>query len=281
MARWSVNLFGAPRLINSNGVCIPAPLPLLLLIGFLTTKRDLRADRSIIITAIWPEREEEKSRRCLATTLWRSKTQSKKETSPILIDGDTLALSPETWVDTLAFDALLQKKTLTSNDQIKALRDATQSYHGPFLDGQNPDWAAAERERLRCAQIDALLLLAQIEAEKGEWLAVIEATRKICALEPLREDSHRLLMTAYYETGNRGLALKQFQSCRQILQTELQIDPMPITIGLINKIYGREIEKHQKEPSTLHDPNMRNTLLAGRNALRSVLNNLDQVIANF
>jgi DNA-binding SARP family transcriptional activator len=280
MARWSVNLFGVPRLINSNGVSIPAPLPLLLLIGFLTTKRDLRADRSIVITAIWPEREEEKSRHCLATTLWRSKAQSKKETSPILIDGDTLTLSQETWVDTLAFDALLQKKAPTSNAQIEALRDATQSYHGPFLDGQSSDWIAAERERLRCAQIDALLLIAQIAAEKGDWLSVIEATRKICALEPLREDSHRLLMTAYNETGNRGLALKQFQTCRQVLQSELQIGPMPITIDLINAIYGSEIEKYQKELSKLPDQNIRNTLLAGRNALRSALNNLDQVIAN-
>ena len=53
----------------------------------------------------------------------------------------------------------------------------------------------------------------------------IAAARQLTALDPLREDGHRLLMRLLAASGNRSAALKQHERCMQILRDELGIAP--------------------------------------------------------
>jgi DNA-binding SARP family transcriptional activator len=278
MAKWSAYLFGTPRLQAPGGKVLAVPMPLLTLIGYLATRRERHACRSAVIAALWPEREEEKARHCLATTLWRLKSLAGTKRMPIQAEGDFLTLVPNLWVDSLMFEARLARAKTSDLGALKHLHLATRRYHSSFLDGQFADWILLERERLRCAQIDALLRLACIETEKRNWTAVIASAQQACSMEPLREDAHRLLMTAFAETGNRGLAFKQFQSCKKTLAAELQVEPMPQTIALAKRLMGADENAPASAPLVAMTPCARSMLAESRAAFALALTAFDRAI---
>ena len=77
----------------------------------------------------------------------------------------------------------------------------------------------------------------------------IAAARHITALDPLREEGHRLLMRLLASSGNRSAALKQHERCVQILRDELGIAPDAETERLAEAIRaGRSMAP---EPSEL------------------------------
>jgi DNA-binding SARP family transcriptional activator len=47
---------------------------------------------------------------------------------------------------------------------------------------------------------------------------------------------HRALMRCYCGMGNRSAALKQFQTCAQLLHNELNVPPAPDTVALYEQI---------------------------------------------
>jgi DNA-binding SARP family transcriptional activator len=77
-------------------------------------------------------------------------------------------------------------------------------YRGPLLDGVRvtapafEDWLASERARLHELALDALRRLAttQVRSRKVDQAAQT-------ALDPLQEDTHRLLMRLYVQQGRR------------------------------------------------------------------------------
>jgi DNA-binding SARP family transcriptional activator len=54
--------------------------------------------------------------------------------------------------------------------------------------------------------------------------------------DPLREDVHREVMRLYVGAGQRTLALRQYELCREILARELAIEPMEETRTLYTEI---------------------------------------------
>ncbi len=55
--------------------------------------------------------------------------------------------------------------------------------------------------------------------------ARVQAAERLVALDPLRESSQRILMQAYCDAGDNGLALKQYERCREHLRRELNAEP--------------------------------------------------------
>jgi DNA-binding SARP family transcriptional activator len=63
--------------------------------------------------------------------------------------------------------------------------------------------------------------------------------------DPLREEVHRALMQCYWKMGRRSSAVGQFQRCARLLQSELQILPMPETISLYRQIIEERLYELQ------------------------------------
>jgi TolB-like protein/Tfp pilus assembly protein PilF len=68
------------------------------------------------------------------------------------------------------------------------------------------------------------------EEKVNERIAVAS---QLLRADPLAEPVHQALIRLYMETGQTSAALKQFQSCRDILRQELDIDPSPETHRLV------------------------------------------------
>ncbi len=280
MGRWAARLFGPPVLSAAHGNPVSTSPSLLTLIAYLATARDGRACRTSIIAALWPDREEAKARHCLATMLWRLKGQVGTRSQPILADGDALYLDAQTWVDTLAFETRLRKVRASGNVDLHNLAAAIRYCRGAFLDGQFAEWVLLERERLRCLHIDALVQLATLLGERERWQDAIHPAHLACALEPLRESAQRLLMMAYARTGNRGLALRQYRHCVQVLADELGVSPMASTVALAQEIAGRGARwdiLHPPPAVTAASP-LKSALLESRAGIISALASFDHAL---
>jgi DNA-binding SARP family transcriptional activator len=144
--------------------------------------------------------------------------------------GYALRAKPET-VDAWRFEAAVaaSAQLLAGGKAAEArilLDDVLALWRGPaYAEFAEQDWARGEVARLR-----ELRLLA-VERRAGAALASGQAAESVPELEaqvaghPLREDGWRLLALALYRTGRQGDALATLRRAREILRTELGVDP--------------------------------------------------------
>jgi DNA-binding SARP family transcriptional activator len=109
-------------------------------------------------------------------------------------------------------------------------------YGGEFLPQVDDDWALLERQRLRTLYLDSLYQLTAAYAYLNDFARATTYGRRLSAVEPLREDVHRILMRAYVAMGNRGKAIEQYRICQGELGSELGVQPMPETQALFREI---------------------------------------------
>ncbi|MFI7499202.1 BTAD domain-containing putative transcriptional regulator [Streptomyces sp. NPDC049687] len=88
-------------------------------------------------------------------------------------------------------------------------------------------FAMRERTRLDGALQDAKELQAAILVQQGETEPAIGVAEGLVLKAPLRETSWALLMRALYAAGRPVEALRQYERFRDMLATELGLDPSP------------------------------------------------------
>jgi DNA-binding SARP family transcriptional activator len=278
VARWILSVLGSTSVAFSGTGRAAVPAASWSLIGFLLCQPGMRASRGQVATLLWPDNDEQASRHRLATLLWRLKRSLAGHERLVDIADETLRLHQQVWIDAHAFSrratrALDPAAMLSRQNRVHLLRQSLRLYQGPFLQGIYQDWALLERERLECLRLDALHALAQSEAEAQNWDEAVEAARLLCALEPLREDGHRILMQGYSAIGNRALALRQYRTCAELLASELGVEPMPQTKALEALLSGRATSSRPA-----HKP-LEDALVAARASLADTIGAIDAALA--
>jgi DNA-binding SARP family transcriptional activator len=102
-------------------------------------------------------------------------------------------------------------------------------YAGDLVEGLGHDCFAAERERLSDAFEDALALAAQLRLADGDVGGARDAAEQLLARDPLREEAHAALIAVFGQTGTRSQVARQYRRLRDILERELDVDPLPET----------------------------------------------------
>jgi len=185
---------------------------------------------------LWPDVGDLQARQSLRQAL-AGLRRSISNTGALVVDADTVAVDPSRIdVDAPRFERLVAEGSQARLEQAAVL------YRGDLLDGfqvKSPtfeDWLVAERERLRELARQALAKLLGHQTRTGAAEAAIHTARRLLALDPLREDVHRALMRLYIAQGQRGPALREYQSCVGILRRELGVEPEPATKRLYQEI---------------------------------------------
>ncbi len=106
----------------------------------------------------------------------------------------------------------------------------------PFLVGADGPWAARRREQLREIRLRALDCLAQAWLQHGDANQAARDAEEALRIDPFREPTHRLLLRALAEGGNRAGALQAFERFRTALAEELGVDPAAETEALYVEI---------------------------------------------
>jgi DNA-binding SARP family transcriptional activator/predicted ATPase len=202
--------------------------------------------RAALASMLWPEYSQQKAYAYLRRTLWEIRNILGAEWLDTDRDEVRLHEDVNIQLDVAEFlshlDAINQHKHLTNTlcqECIIHLRTATLLYRGDFMAGFSlrdsvhfDDWQFFQQEALRRDYAEALQKLATLYYQQDLYRDALSVARRWLALDTFNEEAHRLLMKIYVQDGQRHSALRQFQECRGILKTELDIEPEPATIRL-------------------------------------------------
>ncbi len=159
------------------------------------------------------------------------------------------------WIDVAEFEASVARMSggLSGSYSFEALEKAAALYQGDFMtavfvDGA-PDfesWRRVEREHYRLRLLDALEKLSQAYEGRLALENAVRTLRRLLTIEPWREAAHRQLMLLLARQGNYAAALAQFEQCRRLLVEELNVEPMPETVSLYERV--RAARKLSRKP---------------------------------
>ena len=142
----------------------------------------------------------------------------------------------------------LENKTVTTSTQ--QLWEVISLYQEDFLAGwyvrrapEFEEWLLMEREQLRRLVVRGLASLAERCLNEHNEAIGLQAVERLLQLEPWLETAHQQRMHLLARMGQRGAALTQYETCRQILADEFGIEPMPETIRLSELIKSGEFRE--------------------------------------
>lgn len=212
------------------------------LLAYLALEADRPHTRAHLCGLLWPDKPDDAALQNLSQTLRRlrealgeqpgapSALRSSRQSIQWGADGDV-------WLDAATFARLA-----TSTDMAD-LGQAAELYRGELLPGFGlpaceafDEWLLLTRERFARLAVAALETLAHGRMAAGQHSAAAESAWRLIALNPLREESHRLLMRALAGSGDRAAALAAYERCRQALRAELDVEPDPLTDAVAEQI---------------------------------------------
>jgi predicted ATPase/DNA-binding SARP family transcriptional activator len=256
--RLALHLLGPPQLtIDKTSISFNRRKSLALM-AYLSMERDQHR-RESLSSLLWPDTDQSNAFKNLRQVLWE--IQQILGDGWLVADRETVCLDDhaDVWLDVREFNSLISQSN--SQDDItlrrSLLADAAHLYRHHFLAGfslkdAHPfnDWAFAESEGLRNKLANVLRRLSEDYLALGQSREAIPHARRLVSLDPLDESAHRQLMEVYLQAGQHTAALKQYQTCEQILRKELNLDPQPETRELYKKIRKGEIMPVPVEEST-------------------------------
>ncbi len=283
MSRLEVHLFGTLMVhLNGNALHFSITPILRRLFSYLLLNHRQTYPRHVLIENIWENHEEIRARQCLNSALWRLRNLFEIDGTPrgtyiITTTADEVGFNWECnhFIDLMEFERnartyLRIPFQSLNKEQVHCLEKTLNLYKGDLLPGLFDEWVIRERERMRYLYLSALSQLMMYHIKEGQYQKSLECGQTILQLDPLREDIHRNMMRVYSETGQRALAIRQYESCRDFIRRELGITPMPETETLYTVIAQNN---HNNEESS--DP------LSDESYIAAALSNVNHALQLF
>lgn len=191
-------------------------------------------DRNAISGALWPDASEEHAHASLRSALSRLNETTR---TVIRVTSQEVQLAAGVVVD-LRDARLLAHRLMNPGFSIeKDLNDrAIAVLSVDLLPDWYDDWAVAESEEWRQLRLHALDALAERLTAARQFGDAISAALAAVRAEPLRETAHAVLIRVYLAEGNRAEALAAYSNYREMLRSELGLDPTSHIHDLIRDI---------------------------------------------
>ena len=246
MPRFTVRVFGRPSVAYDD-----RPLDLSpganLLCAYLALAPPEGRPRDVAARHLFGEDGSEPARRRLNTAIWRLRRSVRSHTGFDLVRASdqraAVSLDPAVAVTTdatqfadLVLPVLRVPPTAVEAAGAKQLEAAVALHRGRLVESCDDEWVLADRYRIEQLYVNALDYLLQYHGNRRDLGSVSRYGDLALELEPLREDVHRHLMTAYASVGRIDLVERQFERCRRVLIEELGTDPLPETVVLYSRL---------------------------------------------
>jgi DNA-binding SARP family transcriptional activator/predicted ATPase/Flp pilus assembly protein TadD len=218
------------------------------LLAYLAVESGQAHRRDTLAALLWPDYPHETALRNLRQAIYRLRL-SLQEIAPSLPDRllvqtrRTIALNPEAlFLDTAQFARQIQAAK-TSLEPIPLLTKIVNLYRGELLKGfyisdayAFDEWVSIQRELFQQQALDALSRLVTLHEADGNAEAVLATAQSVLALDSWHEKTHRQIMRAHLEQGNRPQAITQYNKLRAALRDDLGVEPDPATMMLYKQI---------------------------------------------
>jgi DNA-binding SARP family transcriptional activator len=161
-------------------------------------------------------------------------------------------------------DTTVDLYTLLGLEAEERWGEAAELLGGEFLEGlyldANPEfenWLLGERERWRGRAEGILQHVIEGHWRRGRYTDALHHAQRLLQLAPWNEQTHANLMRLLAWTGQRGAALRQFETCQQTLWKELGVQPSGETIALCQQIQAGKLDLPLQLPAFLTDEKAR------------------------
>ena len=136
--------------------------------------------------------------------------------------GATLSIDTRVWIDLR--EAIAGAGEVLREDGPPVELDPS-LLSADLLPGWYDDWVVLEQERLRQLRLHALEALCSRLRTAGRYAEAIDVGLTAVAADPLRESSHRALIEVHIAEGNRSETLREYARYRDLLRSELGLEP--------------------------------------------------------
>ncbi len=110
-----------------------------------------------------------------------------------------------------------------------ALEASALLYRGDLLPSCYDDWIVPARETLRQKSITALERLIELQEQQHDYRKALSHAQHLLRQDPLHEATYRHLMRLHALSGDRAGVVRVYNTCVQVLQRELSVQPSPGT----------------------------------------------------
>ena len=245
MAQLEILLFGPPRFIRDGQPLKTRGRKLVALAAYLAVTGQAHS-RDALAALFWPDYDSAGAKANLRREL--SRLNALLGADQLTIDRDQVAVAPE--ADFRLDVARFQATVAACRDHghppdepcprcLPLLNEAVALYTDDLLAGftlaDAPDfdeWHFFQAEGLRRALATVLTCLARGYTAQGDFAAAIPHARRLLTLDPLHEPAHQQLMQLYAWAGQDAAALRQYEECARLLQSELGAAPAAATTDL-------------------------------------------------
>lgn len=178
--------------------------------------------RTFIAGSLWGDSTDLRAAGSLRSALWRIPEPTE---SIISLSSDHLAIAPEVRIDLREGEALA-RTVLDDAIDLTLTADAPEEVlTADLLPDWTEEWVLLERERYHQLRLRALEALCVRLTAAGRPGQAVQAGVAAVQGEPLRESARTALIAAHLAEQNTAAALREFESYRQLLRDELDLEP--------------------------------------------------------
>jgi TolB-like protein/DNA-binding SARP family transcriptional activator len=234
-----IHLVGAMRAVGLGGAdFLPRGRKTRGLLAYLCLARGERVSRNRLGGLLWDRSAEAQARTSLRQSLSELNSIVNRHVPGFVeIGRDSVRIDVgKCWVDALAIfgasaDATTDTGTLVQPYSERLLED---------LDGITPSfdqWLAAERTRFEdCVRKILEAELHRLTEQNAAPEVRAAAARRLVNFEPTHEGAVRSLMKAFAQLGDRAQAIREFERCRQVLRSVLDMPPSKETTAVYEAV---------------------------------------------
>ncbi len=201
----------------------------------------------------WPDSAARSNLRYALADLRKTIRDQQADPPSLLITRDTIQFNSHSdhCLDVAEFTNLASASSMpaSTEEDIARLRQAMTLYRGDFLDGFSlpeaapfEEWQRIKREQLHRQHMQVLSDLASAYERKGDLAQALTCAWREVEIEPWQESAQRQLMRLLALDGQRSAALAQYEACRKVLASELQVEPSFETVKLYESIRDGTLE---------------------------------------
>lgn len=212
------------------------------LLRYLVVNAGREIRREYIADQLWHDSSERRQRSALNSAIWRiGKRLPDHPGISLHVTGSTICfeIDGRIPVDTRILTDLVHEGAApegVDDEWAERLARALDASEAPFMNGIVEDWALSEQERVFNIRLRGLTMLMHWYGDCRRYEDALEIGRRLVAFDPFRETAQIDMMWLYVLNGQRAQALKQYQAYAELLDRELNIQPMAETRAIYDHI---------------------------------------------
>ena len=233
------------------------------LLAYLAMQDGKPVSRETISDLLWTDRGVEQARHSLRQTLLVLRRELRDAGEDLIRSEDgVLSFRPEAVATDVG-----RFRVLARSRERADLAEAAELYAGPLLARFQPvaadfdDWVDRTRGEIAEVSLDVLGRLADCCLAAGDAHSAVLTTERMLAVDPLREDVHRRLIEAYARVERRADAIRQYNTCVEMLRRELDVGPSAETEALIGRV---RISNDARSADSVGTPDGNSTVVFAR-----------------